>query len=168
MVVKLASDRPGLGGALRRAWIGYQLRLDEEMAAAGFADLAFPDGRVLHLCTRSDRVTASQIGRELGISRQGAGKIVAGLVDRGFVSSAPSPGDGRERVIVLSPRARAFLAAQRTAARRIEREVEGQLGAQAFEGLQRLLDALGGRAEQPRLREYLRRAARLVDDAEAT
>jgi hypothetical protein len=42
--------RPALGPALRRAWIGYQRRLDQEMAAAGFPDGGFPVGGVVGLC----------------------------------------------------------------------------------------------------------------------
>jgi DNA-binding MarR family transcriptional regulator len=136
------------------------------MAAAGFADRGFPDGRVLRLCARSDEVTASQIGRELGITRQGAGKIVAGLRDRGYVTLGASPGDGREKMVTLTPRARDYLAAQYTAARRIERELRSQVGAEAFEGLLALLDALGGEEDQPRMRDYLRRALRLAVDTD--
>jgi DNA-binding MarR family transcriptional regulator len=163
---RVARRSVSLGGALRRAWVGYQRLLDQEMAAAGFADRGFPDGRVLRLCARSDEVTASRIGRELGITRQGAGKIVAGLRDRGYVSLGASPGDGREKVVTLTPRARGYLAAQRTAARRIEQELRNQVGAEAFDGLLALVDALGGHEDQPRMRDYLRRALRLADDAE--
>jgi DNA-binding MarR family transcriptional regulator len=144
-----------LGGGLRRAWVGYQRRLDREMAAAGFADRGFPDG-----------VTASQIGRELRITRQGAGKIVADLRDRGYVTLVASPGDGREKIVTLTPRARDYLAAQYTAARRIEQELSSQVGAEAFEGLRALLDALGGEEDQPRMRDYVRRALRLAGDTD--
>jgi len=155
-----------LGGALRRGWVGYQRRLDQEMAVAGFPDRGFPDGRVLRLCARSEQVTASQIGRELGISRQGAGKIVAGLRDRGFLTVIASSGDGREKMVTLTPRARDYLAAQRAAARRIERDLQEQLGAEAFESLCTLVDALDVEAEQPRMRDYLRHAVRLSDEVE--
>jgi hypothetical protein len=63
--------------ALRQAWVGYQRRLDEQMATAGFEDRGFPDGLVLRICSRTPGVTISQIGRELGITRQGAAKVVA-------------------------------------------------------------------------------------------
>jgi DNA-binding MarR family transcriptional regulator len=152
-----------LGSALRRAWVGYQRRLDEEMEAAGFPDRGFPDGRVLRLCARSDQVTASSIGRELGISRQGAAKIVGSLRDAGFVTLTASSRDEREKVVTLSPRARDYLAAQRTAARRIERDLREHVRPQAFEGLWTLLDALGGAEEQPRMRDYLRHAVRFAD-----
>jgi DNA-binding MarR family transcriptional regulator len=156
-----------LGGALRQAWVAYQKRVDEEMAASGFPDRGFPDGRVLRLCARSQEVTASEVGRELGISRQGAGKIVAGLRDRGFVTLTASSADGREKVVNLTPRARDYLSAQRSAALRIEREVRAQLGAEAFESLWAVLDALGGEGEQPRMRDYLRHALRF-DNFEET
>jgi len=158
--------RPALGPALRRAWVGYQRRLDQEMATAGFPGRGFPDGRVLRLCARSDQVTASQIGRELGITRQGAGKIVADLRDRGYVTLGSSPGDSRQKVITLTPSARDYLAAQRAAARRIEQELRARLGAEAFESLFALLEALGGDEDRLRMRDYLRHALRLADDSD--
>lgn len=156
------SGPPALGGALRQAWVGYQQRLDQKLAAAGFADRGFPDGRVLRLCAQFEVVTASQIGRELGITRQGAGKVVAGLRNQGYVTLRSSPSDGREKVVSLTPRAHDFLAAQRSASRQIERDLRKQIGSEAFENLFQLLDALGG-DDQPRMRDYLRRSLRVTD-----
>jgi MarR family transcriptional regulator, organic hydroperoxide resistance regulator len=150
-------DTPSLGAALRQAWVGYQLRLDEEMTAAGFADRSLPNGRVLRLCARSEDVTASKIGRELGISRQGAGKVVAGLHSRGYVTLRASSGDRREKVLVLTEKGRQYLAAQRSAARKVERAMRRQIGAEAFDDLCAALDVLR-RPDQPRLREYLRQS----------
>jgi DNA-binding MarR family transcriptional regulator len=144
-----------LGGALRRAWVGYRCRLDQELADAGYDDRGFPDGRVLRICSQSTEVTISQIGRELGITRQGASKIVASLRDRRYVTVSPSTTSGREKLVKLTPRARGYLSAQRTAARRIERQLHAELGADAFESLHRLLETLGG-DEQPRMSDYLR------------
>jgi DNA-binding MarR family transcriptional regulator len=146
---------PGLGAALRQAWVGYQRRLDEQMAAAGFDDRRFPDGRVLRICARSAETTASQIGRELGISRQGAAKVVGDLRGRGYVAVVASATSGREKIVSLTPRAADYLAAQRKAARAIERQLRAQIGIEGFESLARLLDALGG-DDQPRMSDYLR------------
>jgi DNA-binding MarR family transcriptional regulator len=157
-----------LGGALRSAWVGYQRRLDEAMAAAGFPDRRHPDGRVLRLCAHTSQVTASLIGRELGMTRQGAGKIVTALCNRGYVVLEPSPADGREKIVALTPRALDYLAAQRAAARQIERELRDQIGSEALDSLYSLLHALGGEQDQPRLADYLRYAARLDDDAQST
>ena len=86
----------GLGPALRRAWVGYQRRLDRAMADAGFDERRFPDGRVLRLCSRPAGSTISSIGRELGITRQGAGKVVSHLHDRvTFRSPIRQPADER-------------------------------------------------------------------------
>lgn len=152
----------GLGAALRQAWVGYHGRLDEAMAAAGFDDRAFPDGRVLRICARSADVTISQIGRELGITRQGAGKVVAKLRDRRYVTVSDSAVSGREKVVRLTPRATGYLVAHREAARNIERQLRDEVGETAFEGLHLLLTALRG-DDQPRMRDYLRRVADLDD-----
>lgn len=149
-----------LGANLRRAWVGYQRRMDHEMAAVGFGDRRFPDGRVLRICSRSDDVTISKIGRELGITRQGASKVVAGLRDRRYVTVNPSVTSGREKVVQLTPLALEYLGAQRAAARTIERELRLELGDEGVDSLSLLLDALGGE-DQPLLRDYLRQASHL-------
>jgi DNA-binding MarR family transcriptional regulator len=136
----------GLGPDLRRAWIGYRIRLLAELSAAGFADAKFPDGRVLRICLRSEDVTISQIGRELGITRQGAGKAVASLRERGYVRLTDSAVDGREKIVTLTERAMRFLDAHRRGARRIERQLRAALGADGFAALNQLLLAL---AEEP-------------------
>lgn len=141
---------------MRRAWIGYQHRLDEAMAAEGFEDRRFPDGRVLRLCSAPEGTTISGIGRELGMTRQGAGKIVANLRDRGYVEVRASATSGREKDVTLTQRAVDYLAAQRRAARRIERQVQDDLGPEGVASLFHLLGALGG-GEDERMRDYLRR-----------
>ncbi len=148
----------GLGPALRQAWVGYRRRMDQELAAAGFADGRFPDGRVLRICSRSGETTIAQIGRELGITRQGASKIVASLHERGYVTLTGSPTDRREKLVALAPRATEFLAARQEAGHLIERELRAEVGAESFESLYRLLQALGAE-EQPRLGDYLRQAS---------
>lgn len=157
------SERPeqlevpvGLGASLRRAWIGYQVRLDEAMSTAGFDDRRFPDGRVLRMCSDPAGTTISQIGRQLGITRQGAGKIVAALRDRGYVEVGASTSSGREKTVTLTPRATAYLTAQRKAARRIERQLGAEIGHEGLASLHQLLDALGG-GEDLRMNVYLRR-----------
>ncbi len=144
----------GLGRVLAHAWVGYQRRLDEQLTAAGFAR-TLPDGRVLRICARSTEPTISRIGRELGITRQGASKLIAGLRDRGYVTLQPSPADGREKLVELTPRAIDYLAAQRRAAQNIERRLRAELGPDGFESLLLLLEAVGG-DEQPRMSDYLR------------
>ena len=152
--VSLGERSVGLGPALRRAWIGYQRRLDRAMADAGFDERRFPDGRVLRLCSDSAGSTISNIGRELGITRQGAGKVVSHLSDRGYVSVADSPTSGREKAVTLTVRGTQYLEAQGEAVRTIERQLRKELGEQPLTALHRLLDALDP-GEEVRMRTYL-------------
>jgi DNA-binding MarR family transcriptional regulator len=139
----------GLGPDLRRAWVGYRVLLRAELQAAGFADTVFPDGRVLRICLQYGEVTIAEIGRRLGISRQGAGKAVSSLRERGYVSVADSAVSGREKLVALTERGTAFLEAQRQAARRIERRLQASVGAEGFAALRHLLSALAEEGRRP-------------------
>jgi DNA-binding MarR family transcriptional regulator len=152
------SSSAGLGPALRRAWLGYQRQLDAAMADAGFGERRFPDGRVLRLCAGHTGSTISAIGRELGITRQGAGKVVAHLRDRGYVTVSDSATSRREKSVMLTSRGFEYLQTQRAAARAIEDDLRAALGEPGFSGLYALLDALDG-SEMTRMRTYLRRSA---------
>ncbi len=154
---------PRLGPALRRAWLGYQQRLDDAMAAAGFEGRTFPDGRVLRLCSDPAGTAIASIGRHLGITRQGAGKVVSRLRDRGWVSIADSPTSGREKSVTLTPLGASYLEAQRAAAREVERQLGKDLGEPGLAGLHRLLDVLG-EGRETRMRTYLQRSAANVAD----
>lgn len=158
---------PRLGPTLRRALIAYWARLDEELHAVGFADHKFPDGRVLRICINEQNVTVARIGRELGITRQGAGKVVASLRDRGYVVLEPSSDDAREKIVTLTDRATEFLAARRHAVQKIDRQLRKKAGDDAFDGLQRILTALGDDGST-RLTDYLpnRDVPNLIDPDE--
>jgi DNA-binding MarR family transcriptional regulator len=147
-------EQLGLGPALRRAWVSYQGELDKAMAAAGF-DRAFPDGRVLRMCRAPAEMTISQIGRELGITRQGASKLITSLRDRGYVTINDSTTNGREKIVKLAPYGLDYLATHQRAARAIERRTRRELGVDGFAALGRLLEALTT-DDEPRLRRYLR------------
>ncbi len=125
------------------------------MADAGFGERSFPDGRVLRLCRDSGSTTIAHIGRELGITRQGAAAIVGTLRDRGYLAVAPSATNGREKTVTLTSHAEAYLEAQRHAARQIEARLRRRLGADGFQALEALLEALDAGPEE-RLRGYLR------------
>jgi DNA-binding MarR family transcriptional regulator len=149
-----------LGAVLRRAWLGYQLRLDRAMAEAGFGERKFPDGRVLRLCSGEAGSTISAIGRELGMSRQGASKVVAHLRDHGYVAVADSRTSKREKSVIVTHRGLDYLAHQLAAARAIEDDLRAELGEAAISALSALLDALDA-GEGVRLRAYLRRSSRI-------
>lgn len=128
--------------ALRRALTGYWRLVGTEMAAAGFAERRFPEGRVLVQCAAPGDTTISDVGRRLGITRQGAGKIVTRLREDGYLNVSASATDGREKVLSLTPRAEQFLAALAQAGRFAEARLRDQIGADGLEQLFHTLDVL--------------------------
>ena len=143
-----------LGMALRRALGGYRRQMDDQLATAGFAGRQFPAGRVLRMCAGPGVTTISDVGRELGITRQGASKIVAALRKQGYLAVTPSQDDGREKILTLTPRAiEALLAAYRAAAT-IEKRVRGEIGDEGMEQFFRVLDVVAdGEPAQPEDRQ---------------
>lgn len=142
-----AELRPGqdaLGLALRRAQAGYRRQVNEELAAAGFGGRRFPDARVLLMCAAPGETTISDVGRGLGITRQGASKIVAGLRERGYLEVSPSAADGREKILTLTPRAVQYLRAIRSAAGVIEARLLREIGAGGLEQFFRTLRLVAG------------------------
>ncbi len=130
------------------------------MEDAGFGARGFPDGRVLRVCSENAGSTISDIGRELGITRQGASKVVTHLRDRGFVVVADSTSSKREKSVVLTALGIDYLARQRAAAQAIEDELRAELGDATLTALQVLLSALDA-GDELRLRAYLRRSSSL-------
>ena len=104
--------------------------------------------------SRPDR-PISAIGRELGITRQGAGKVVGHLRDRGYVTVADSAVSKREKSVILTARGSDYLRAQRLAVKAIEDELRTELGS-GFNALTALLETLDP-GDQVRLPAYLRR-----------
>jgi DNA-binding MarR family transcriptional regulator len=128
------------------------------MAEGGFGERHFPDSRVLRVCSGEAGSTISAIGRELGITRQGASKVVAQLCDRGYVTVTDSSTSKREKSVVLTSRGIDYLAHQRVAARAIQDELQAKLGEAALAALGALLDALDP-GEEVRLHAYLGRSS---------
>jgi DNA-binding MarR family transcriptional regulator len=113
---------------------------------------------VLRVCSKDAGSTISAIGRELGITRQGASKVVAHLRDRGYVAVSASTTSKREKSVTLTPRGIDYLAHQRAAARAVEDELRVELGEAALSALEALLDTLDA-GDGVRLRAYLRRSS---------
>jgi DNA-binding MarR family transcriptional regulator len=115
--------------------LGFRALIDDvhaELAEAGHAGF-----RPLHGVTFKaigDGVTASELGRRLGVSKQAAGKTVEGLEREGYVERVADPEDARSKIIRLTPRGmevqqRAFEAMAGLRARWAERLGEEQMAA---------------------------------------
>ena len=127
------------------------------MAVAGFSDVRPAHGYVFqHLVEGPKRIT--ELARLLGMTAQGASKLVIELEQLGYVSRRADPTDQRNRFVALTDRGRAAIEAGRTARAAITADLRGVLGAPAadrlIEDLQRLAEHTGG------LRELLARRLR--------
>ena len=76
-------------------------RLHEELARQGHADARPAHGFALQAIGPSG-VTAAELGRRLGVSKQAAGKMVDRLTRLGYVERGPSLADGRAKVVRLT------------------------------------------------------------------
>ncbi|MEY9933210.1 DNA-binding MarR family transcriptional regulator [Catenulispora sp. GP43] len=85
--------------------LGFRALIDDvhtELAEAGH-----PGFRPLHGVTFKaigEGVTASELGRRLGVSKQAAGKTIEGLEREGYVERVADPADARSKIIRLTPR----------------------------------------------------------------
>lgn len=115
--------------------LGFRALIDDvhaDLAEAGHAGF-----RPLHGVTFKaigDGVTASELGRRLGVSKQAAGKTIEGLERDGYVERVADPADARSKIIRMTPRGMevqqlAFEAMARLRARWAERLGEEQMAA---------------------------------------
>lgn len=123
------------------------------------SEFSLAEVRVLREMSLREAATASEVGRELGLDAGYLSRIVRGFEGRGLVSRAPSPSDGRQSLLSLTPEGRAVFA-------RLDADAHAEAAAM-LEGLspqeqERLLaamhtvqDLLGGRPE-PRVPYLLR------------
>lgn len=77
-------------------------RLHEELARQGHAEARPAHGFAMQAIGPTG-VTAAELGRRLGVSKQAAGKTVDRLTRLGYVERAASESDGRAKVIRLTP-----------------------------------------------------------------
>jgi DNA-binding MarR family transcriptional regulator len=79
--------------------------LHAELAAAGHGTLRPAHGYALNAIL-DGQDTASQVAPRLGMTKQGAAKLLQTLVDEGYVEQGPGADDARRRPFVLTRRGR--------------------------------------------------------------
>jgi DNA-binding MarR family transcriptional regulator len=101
----VSNDRPGFELPLLLL-LGFRSLIDDlhvELARQGHPDVRPVHGFVLQ-AVGPDGTTAVELGRRLGISKQAAGKTIATLERLDYVQRAPTPDDGRQKVVELTDR----------------------------------------------------------------
>jgi DNA-binding MarR family transcriptional regulator len=144
MSTPLAQDLVLLFTALHAASDAEVMR---RLAASGFPELRPAHGYVFqHLIAGPTRIT--DLARKLGMTCQGASKLVIELSGLGYVSRTPDAGDRRNRIVTLTAREWAAIEAGRQARAAVSAEWLGVLGEEEVDrllaALQRLADHTGG------------------------
>ena len=135
------AEEHDFGILLGLAYQAFVAELHQALAAAGFDDVKPSFGFVLRVLDRGPR-TASQLAELLDISNPGSTKIVGEMVAAGYVERRPDPADGRARLLFLSARGQAALAAARRFHRSYERSLIQRHGSEAVTALRDLLTAM--------------------------
>lgn len=132
-----------LGVLLTIALETFKGRLHAHLAATGYDDLGASFGFVFR--SLADRpLSLVELAARLGVSSQGALKIAAEMVDRGYVERQDDAEDKRVRRLLLTARGRAALREARRFHARAERELADALGAKQVASARAVLMALAG------------------------
>jgi DNA-binding MarR family transcriptional regulator len=137
-----ASD---LGILVLTAYQGFVRQLHAEMAEQGFDDLGRSDGVVMRVVHSRGR-TVSELSGLLEISPQGTAQIVEDMEARGYVSRRPDPTDARARVVELSDRGRAAIAAARAFHKSFETRMRRRHGAATIDAFRAVLGDMADQA----------------------
>jgi DNA-binding MarR family transcriptional regulator len=91
----------------RERWIR---AMAQRLSAMGFEDYRRSDPLVMR-SLRGGEVPLGSLAVTLGLTRQGARKVVSGLGERGYARVTSSTVDSRRRIVALTPRGREYLSA---------------------------------------------------------
>jgi DNA-binding MarR family transcriptional regulator len=144
----MSTEKPLLTTLTRQAHLAMRRRLHGDIQAEGFDDLT-PSHLYVFQLPGPDGVRPSELAARMNMSKQATNHLLAGLEARGYLERRASPGDGRAKVLRLTPRGRKIAQLMRERSRCLEDEWARHLG----------------RAGLERIRQGL---VRLVEEANAT
>jgi DNA-binding MarR family transcriptional regulator len=124
-----------IGALLRRASQATHRELYARLQAAGFGDLRWAHFTLFGF-PGLHGLRPTELAERVGISKQALNALLNDLDDFGYIVRRPAGGrDGRHRVLELTPRGLAFVAAMKEILQDIESDIAEQIG-------QRQLDRL--------------------------
>jgi DNA-binding MarR family transcriptional regulator len=103
-----------------------------------FADATLADAKFF-ACLRGRERALSDVARTLGVSRQAAHHTAHRLVVQGVIELVPSPHDGREKLVRITPHGNAAQVLAARNLRQIERELARNIGRDNVELVRDLL-----------------------------
>jgi DNA-binding MarR family transcriptional regulator len=134
-------DDDDLGILLGLAYQVFVDQLNARLAQRGFDDVRPAFGYVFRALA-DDPLTSGQLALRLGITPQGAGKLVDQMVAAGYLERRPDALDRRTKWLELTRRGRAALNAARDIHQAIERELSAEVGPARLRTLREVLERL--------------------------
>ena len=138
-----AQDEPDFGILLHLAFAAFKADLHRQLVADGFDDLGNSFGFVFRALEAAP-LSLRDLAARLGISPQGALKIVDEMVAKDYVQRQADPADGRVTRLTLAPRGRKAIAAAKRFHRRFEARLAEQLGARRVADTRAVLTEIAG------------------------
>ena len=137
----MSSDRStDLGVLLGLAYATFKERLHDHLAAHGYRDLGPSFGYVFRALDES-ALSLGELADRLEITPQGAHKLVAEMIERGYVDRMDDEHDARVRRLHLSTRGKAALRAARRFHAAAEQELVNELGQTKVAAARAVLEA---------------------------
>jgi DNA-binding MarR family transcriptional regulator len=140
-------DEPrDFGILLGLAYQDFVRALNRHLAEQGFDDVRPTFGYVFRALL-AEELTATALAERLGMTPQGAAKLVDEMVAAGYLERRADADDRRARRLVLAVRGRRAVAVARAFHRHFETELRRVHGARAVETLRSILDAIVARGD---------------------
>jgi DNA-binding MarR family transcriptional regulator len=133
------------GMLLGSAYQGFVIELNAHLADAGFSGVSASYGYVFRALLAGD-LTATKLGAKLGITTQGAAKLVDDMERTGYIEKHADPGDARVKLLRLSEQGRRAVAEARRFHQAFEDRLASRHGATQVAELRRLLVAMADEA----------------------
>lgn len=129
------------GILLNVAFGAFKTQLHARLAQAGFDDLGSSFGYVFRLLDAQPQ-SLSQVASALGITSQGALKVINDMVAKGYVERHDEPGDARVKRLALTGRAKDAMAHAHGFHMQFERDLAAQFGASELAAMRLVLEGI--------------------------
>ncbi|WP_306360072.1 MarR family winged helix-turn-helix transcriptional regulator [Nocardia sp. CC227C] len=117
-------------------------KLTDDFIAHGMADLLPRHALQLFPLLLGGGLRASDLATRLGVSRQAAAQVIGTLERAGYVTRIDDPGDGRAKLVCLTPRGRAATRVLGSSMRALEQDWEKRLGPERMATFREMLALL--------------------------
>jgi DNA-binding MarR family transcriptional regulator len=141
-------DEPEFGLILGLAFDQFTSELHSYLDAKGFTDVK-PTFAYPIKALAAESLTTSELAAKLGITPQGAAKVVEEMVRAGYVTRESNADDKRAKPLGLTARSRSLLAAGKAFNREFERQLRRQVGGAQLTAARDALDKILARGGEP-------------------